>query len=60
MSTHFPGFLSVFSGVLHHLVLAKLATSSIRVKDINTAVKSTVVFGSDDNFQDLSFPSCIQ
>ena len=32
MSTHLPGFQSCFR-FLHHLVLAKLATSSIRVKD---------------------------
>ena len=32
MSTHIPGFQS-FSGFLHHFVLAKLATSSMRVKD---------------------------
>ena len=31
MSTHVPGFQS-FSGFFHHFVLAKLATSSIRVK----------------------------
>ena len=31
MSTHLPGFQS-FSGFLHHFVLAKVATSSIRVK----------------------------
>ena len=30
MSTHMPGFLS-FVSCLHHFVLAKLATSSIRV-----------------------------
>ena len=32
MSTHLPGFQSFFSFFLHHCVLAKLATSSIRVK----------------------------
>ena len=32
MSTHVPGFQFFFS-FLHHLVLAKLATSSIRVKN---------------------------
>ena len=32
MSTHMPGFQSFFEGSLHHSVLAKLATSSIRVK----------------------------
>ena len=31
MSTHMPGFQS-FLDVLHHFVLAKLGTSSIRVK----------------------------
>ena len=31
MNTHLPGFQS-FSGILHHFVLAKLATSSLRVK----------------------------
>ena len=30
MSTHMPGFQSVFS-FLHHFLLAKLATSSVRV-----------------------------
>ena len=35
MSTHMPGFLSFFSGFLPHLVLAKLATNSIRVKKCN-------------------------
>ena len=30
MSTHMPGFH--FSGFLHHFVLAKLATTSMRVK----------------------------
>ena len=34
MSTQVAGFQS-FSGFLHHFVLAKLATSSIRVKRIN-------------------------
>ena len=33
MSTHVPGFKS-FSGCLHHFVLAKLATSSIRVNRV--------------------------
>ena len=34
MSTHLPGFQS-FSGVfLHHFVLAKLATSNIKVKSV--------------------------
>ena len=31
MSTHLPGFRS-FYGFLHHFVLGKLATSSMRVK----------------------------
>ena len=31
MSTHVPGF-QLFSAFLHHFVLAKLATRSIRVK----------------------------
>ena len=31
MSTHVPEFQSFFAGFLHHFVLAKLATSSIRV-----------------------------
>ena len=34
MSTHLPGFTS-FSRFLHHFVLTKLATSSIRVKDLH-------------------------
>ena len=32
MSTHMPGFQSFFRFFLHHFVLPKLATSSIRVK----------------------------
>ena len=32
MSTHLPGFFGHFNFFLHHFVLAKLATSSIRVK----------------------------
>ena len=35
MSTHVPGFQPLFS-FLHHFVLAKLATSSIRVKMLLT------------------------
>ena len=31
MSTHMPGFLLFFSFFLHHFVLAKLASTSIRV-----------------------------
>ena len=34
MSTHVPGFQSFFS-VLHHFVLAKLATTSIKVKSFS-------------------------
>ena len=34
MSTHMPWF-ELFSGLLHHFVIAKLATSSIRVKKLN-------------------------
>ena len=30
MSTHVPGFQSFFQVILHHSVLAKLATTSIR------------------------------
>ena len=33
MSTHLPGFQSIFTGFLHHFILARLATSSIRVKE---------------------------
>ena len=33
MSTHVPGFQSFFSGILYHFVLAKLATSSVSLKD---------------------------
>ena len=33
MSTHLPGFQS-FSGFSHHFALAKLASSSIRVKEL--------------------------
>ena len=32
MSTHVSGFQSFFSCFLHHLILARLGTSSIRVK----------------------------
>ena len=32
MSTLVPGFQSLFSAFLHHFVLAKLATTSIRVR----------------------------
>ena len=31
MSTHVPGFQDFFQDFLHHFVLVKLATSSIRV-----------------------------
>ena len=34
MNTHVTGFQSFLSFFLHHFVLAKLATSSIRVKDV--------------------------
>ena len=43
MSTHLPGFQS-FSNFLHHFVLAKLATSSIRVKQLS--VDSRIVYAS--------------
>ena len=49
MSTHVPGFLIFFQFFLHHFVLAKLATTSIRVKEQpmttykTNAVKSGVV-----------------
>ena len=33
MSTDVPGFLSFYKFFLHHFVLAKLATSSIRVEN---------------------------
>ena len=33
MSAHVPGFQSILSVFLHHFILAKLATSSIRVKE---------------------------
>ena len=33
MSTHLPGFQSFFFFFLHHFVLAKLATSMIKVKE---------------------------
>ena len=32
MGTHVTGFQECFSGFLHHFVLAKLATSSMKVK----------------------------
>ena len=35
MSTHLPGFQS-FSIFLHHFVMPKLVTSSIRVKDADS------------------------
>ena len=34
MSTHLPGFQSFFTFFLHHIELAKLATSSLRVKPV--------------------------
>ena len=34
MSTHMPGFQYFLFMILHHIVLAKLVTSSIRVKII--------------------------
>ena len=37
MSTHLPGFQSIL-GFLHHFVLAKIATSSIRVNPFNPNV----------------------
>ena len=43
MSTHLPGFKSVFSFFLHHFVLAKLATSSIRVNIILSSLLSNVL-----------------
>ena len=39
MSTHMCQGFSHFSGFLHHFVLAKLTTSSIRVKDNQLDVK---------------------
>ena len=46
MSTHIPGFQSFFS-FLHHFAMAKLATSSIRVKqsclNILTAIRTKVI-----------------
>ena len=33
MSTHVPGFQSFFMFFFHHFVKAKLATSSVRVKE---------------------------
>ena len=41
MSTHLPGFQSFFR-FLHHFVLAKLATSSVRVKDSQTLPLSVI------------------
>ena len=38
MSTHVPGFQSFFSFLIH-FVLAKLATSNIRVKDQHVILK---------------------
>ena len=38
MSTHMPGF-HTFSGFLHHFIMAKFATSSIRVKAYYKAVR---------------------
>ena len=40
-STHLPGFQSFFSFFSNHFVLAKLATTSIRVKNLPMAQKST-------------------
>ena len=44
MSTHFPGFQSFFR-FLHHFVLAKLATSSIRVKLISKHLVNSEIPG---------------
>ena len=41
MSTHVPWFQSFFSVFLHRFVLAKLATSSIRVNELNKEVVIT-------------------
>ena len=40
MSTHVPGFQSFFLGFLHHFVLAKLATRSIKVNQFKSIPSS--------------------
>ena len=42
MSTHVAGFQSFFLGFLHHFVLAKLATSNIRVKIFRLSEQASV------------------
>ena len=42
MSTHLPGFQSFFK-FLHHFVLAKLATGSIRVEGLDTVKVSWLI-----------------
>ena len=42
MSTNMPGFQSFFQVVLHHFVLAKLATSSLRVNQNCKAILAAV------------------
>ena len=39
MSSHLPGFPSFFRFFLHHFVLVKLATTSIRVKGFMQLIK---------------------
>ena len=43
MSTHLPGYQSFFIFFLHHFVLAKLATSSIRVTEIHITEKNSFI-----------------
>ena len=38
MSTHVPGFQLIFQFFLHHFVLAKIASSNIRVKFLSCTV----------------------
>ena len=45
-----PGFQSFFTVVLHHFVMAKLATSNIRVKSV---FQTACSLNPADNFGDI-------
>ena len=50
MSTHLPGFQSFWFFFLHHFELAKLATSSVMVKNLPLSVTYPI---HDSVFEDL-------
>ena len=51
MSTNMPWFQSFLNFFLHHFVLADLATTSIRVKQVRVHVKTEMyIFFSDTLF----------